>query len=321
MENQPFLDGPSAHSHKAKPASTNLAVRPHYIETPYSEVMEEPGPGLLLEYWDIVRRHKGTLVLIAFLGLLLALLITLPQTPIYRARTSLEIQNLNENFLNMRDVNPTTNEGVSSPAESDLETQVKILQSESVLEGVIVKLNLAQRASAESALGRLSAWRKALGLAEPLAASTREELLRRVAKNLTIQTEPKTRLVEIFYNSKDPQLAADFANALTTEFIQQNLEARWKTTQQTGEWLTRQMDDVRIKLEKSEDELQSYAHASGLLFTSEKVGTQLVEGTSPRISCGSFRRNSPGPTRTASPSSRYTSRPRAPPRVPPRGAR
>ena len=120
MENQPFLDGPSAHSHKAKPASTNLAVRPHYIETPYSEVMEEPGPGLLLEYWDIVRRHKGTLVLIAFLGLLLALLFTLPQTPIYRARASLEIQNLNENFLNMRDVNPTTNEGVSSPAESDL---------------------------------------------------------------------------------------------------------------------------------------------------------------------------------------------------------
>jgi capsular exopolysaccharide synthesis family protein len=30
------------------------------------------------------------------------------------------------------------------------------------------------------------------------------------------------------------------------------------------------MEDVRIKLEKSEDELQSYAHASGLLFTSEK---------------------------------------------------
>ena len=30
------------------------------------------------------------------------------------------------------------------------------------------------------------------------------------------------------------------------------------------------MEDVRIKLEKSEDELQSYAQASGLLFTSEK---------------------------------------------------
>ena len=108
--------------------------------------------------------------------------------------------------------------------------------------------------------------------------SPREEVLRLVTKNLKVSTEANTRLVEILYDSKDPQLAADFVNALTAEFIQQNLEARWKTTQQTGEWLTHQMEDVRIKLEKSEDELQSYAHASGLLFTSEKVGSQLIEG-------------------------------------------
>jgi len=278
MENQPILNDLGPDPRRRKNAGTSLAVRPHYIEAPYQEVIEEPGPGLLLEYWDILRRQKGTLVLIAFAGFLAALLFTLPQTPIYRARASLEIQNLNENFLNMRDVNPTTNEGSSSPAESDLETQVKILQSESVLEGVIVKLKLPQRFASGRDRSRLSAWRKALGLSGPPAGATREELLRRVAKNLTIQTEPKTRLVEILYNSADPQLATDFANTLTAEFIQQNLKARWKTTQQTGEWLTRQMDDVRIRLEKSEDELQSYAHASGLLFTSEKVGLQLVEG-------------------------------------------
>ncbi|MGA9057595.1 MAG: polysaccharide biosynthesis tyrosine autokinase [Terriglobia bacterium] len=270
MENQPLLDDLGPDLRRRKSAGTSLVARPQYIEAPSPEVIEEPGHGLLLEYWDILRRHRGTLVLIAFLGFLASVLFTLPQTPVYRARASLEIQSLNENFLNMRDVNPTTNEGVSSPAESDLETQVKILQSESVLERVIVKLNLAQRLSAEKGRSRLSAWRKALGLGESRFDSTREELLRQVAKNLTIQTEPKTRLVEILYNSADPQLAADFANTLTAEFIQQNLEARWKTTQQTGEWLTRQMDDVRIKLEKSEDELQSYASASGLLFTSEK---------------------------------------------------
>ena len=68
----------------------------------------------------------------------------------------------------------------------------------------------------------------------------------------------------------DPQLAADFANTLATEYIEQNLEARWKTTQHTGEWLTRQMEDLRIKLEKSEEQLQNYARLSGLQFTSEK---------------------------------------------------
>ena len=109
-----------------------------------------------------------------------------------------------------------------------------------------------------------------MGLREGRQASTREKILTLVARNLKISTEPNTRLVEIRYDSTDPQLAADFVNTLTAEFVQQNIESHWKTTQQTGEWLTRQMEDVRIKLEKSEDELQSYAQASGLLFTSEK---------------------------------------------------
>ena len=269
MEDRPLLEGP-VDLQRRKNGESNLPARPQYIEVPSTEVIEEQGPGLLLEYLDIVRRYKGTLILIAFLGLLTSLLLTLPQTPIYQARASLEIQNLNENFLNMRNVNPTSNEGGSSLPESDLQTQVKILQSESVCERVIAKLNLEKKLSQEKDRGRLSAWRNALGLPEWRPDSPREEALRLVARSLKVRTEVNTRLVEILYDSKDPQLAADFVNALTTEFIQQNLEARWKTTQQTGEWLTRQMEDVRIKLEKSEDELQSYAHASGLLFTSEK---------------------------------------------------
>ncbi len=269
MENRAQLEDAGSGAHGHKTAGISVAPRPQYIEAPYAEVLDEPGPGLLLEYWDIIRRHWTALMVAAFIGLLAALLFTLPQTPVYRARASLEIQNLNENFLNMREVNPTTNDPGSSPPEYDLQTQVQILQSESVLDRVIARLNLAQRFAAERQRSRLSAWHKLLGLPEPRPA-TREDLLRRVSKNLTIQAEAKTRLVEISYNSSDPQLAADFSNALTAEYIQQNLEARWKTTQQTGEWLTRQMEDVRIKLEKSEDELQTYANATGLLFTSEE---------------------------------------------------
>ena len=240
------------------------------MECPFPDVFEEPGPGLLLEYLQILRRRKGTLILIVFLGLLASLLLTLPQTPIYQARASIEIQNLNENFLNMRNVSPTADDGASDAPGSDLQTQAKILQSESLLDRVVAKLDLGKKLFPEEGSGRLSAWRKALGLPGSRQASTREKILTLVAKNLKISTEANTRLVEIRYDSTDPQLAADFVNTLTAEFVQQNLESHWKTTQQTGEWLTRQMEDVRIKLEKSEDELQSYAQASGLLFTSEK---------------------------------------------------
>jgi len=240
------------------------------MDMPYPEEFEEPGPGLLPEYWQILRRRKGTLILIVFLGLLTSLLLTLLQTPIYQARGSIEIQNLNENFLNMRNVSPTADEGGSSTPGSDLQTQAKILQSASLLDRVVAKLDLGKKLFPEEGIGRLPAWRKALGLGRGRQASTREKILTLLAMNLKISNEPNTRLVEIRYDSTDPQLAADIVNTLTAEFVQQNIESHWKTTQQTGEWLTRQMQDVRIKLEKSDDELQTYAQTSGLLFTSEK---------------------------------------------------
>ena len=49
------------------------------------------------------------------------------------------------------------------------------------------------------------------------------------------------------------------------------MEARWKMSEHTGEWLSRQLGDMRIKLERSEDALQSYARSTGLMFTSEKT--------------------------------------------------
>jgi succinoglycan biosynthesis transport protein ExoP len=271
MENKPLLDDPGQGPFTRKGARTSLLQpRRQYRDMPFPEVFEEPGLGLLPEYLQILRRRKGTLILIVFLGLLTSLLLTLPQTPIYQARASIEIQNLNENFLNTRNVSPTANDGASYVPGSDLQTQARILQSESLLERVAAKVDLEKKLFPEGGSGRPSVWRKALGLREGTQASTREKILTLVAENLKISTTATTRLVEIHYDSTDPQLAADFANTLTAEFVQQNLESHWKTTQQTGEWLTRQMQDVRIKLEKSEDQLQRYAQASGLLFISEK---------------------------------------------------
>lgn len=249
---------------------SDLAPRRRYSELPYHGTFEEPGPSLLLEYLRILRRRKSTLILIIFLGLLASVLLTLPQTPIYQSRGSVEIQNINENFLNMRNVNPTADGSDSLLPGSDLNTQTKILESNSLLERVIVKLDLGKRMFPDGGSGRIAAWRKALGLYKGSQATSHETILSAVTKNLKITTEANTRLVEIRYDSTDPQLAADFVNALTSEFVEQNLESHWKTTQQTGEWLTRQMEDVKIKLEKSEDELQAYANASGLVFTSEK---------------------------------------------------
>lgn len=270
MENKPPFEAHAQGMQVSNFAGTSLLPpRWQYSEDQYPEVSEESSGHRLHEYLQILRRQKGVLLLIVVLGFLVSVLVTIPQTPIYQARGSIEIQNINDNFLNARNVNTTSEDSTSSLPGSDLQTQAKILQSESLLELVAAKLDLGKKLFPEEG-GSLSAWRKTLGLGEERQAATREKTLNLIAANLKISTDANTRLIEIRYDSTDPQLAADVVNTLTAELIEQNIESHWKTTQQTGDWLTHQMEDVRIKLEQSEDELQAYANASGLLFMSEK---------------------------------------------------
>jgi polysaccharide biosynthesis transport protein len=263
------------HPNRLPGAGNNSALplaRGEYSEIPASAYGREAGDefetGGLIEYWRILRRHKGVWIIFAFAGALLGFLLTLPQTPLYQARTSVEIIGLNDNFLNFKQVSPVAQTGATSET-ADIQTQIKILQSESLLDRVFSKLKVEMPTA--DASGRVSAWRKVLNLPEPSPGDALEQALNQAAKSLTVRTSGQTRIIEVTIDSVNPQLAARFANTLANEFIEQNLESRWKATQRTSDWLARQLDDMRIKLERSEDALQAYARRSGLLFTDEKT--------------------------------------------------
>jgi capsular exopolysaccharide synthesis family protein len=253
-------------------AREHTLARSQYSEIPASaythDANDEPETGGFLAFWRILRRHQGTWIICAFVFALIGFLITLPQTPIYQARTSVEILGLNENFLNFRQVSPLEEQGPSLEA-TDIQTQIKILQSESLLERVYDKLKTKKQTEPEPAT-RISTWRKALNLPQAPVPNAKDQALKKMASNLKVRTAGQTRILEITYDSPDPQLAAQTANTLASEFIEQNLESRWQTTEKTSDWLSRQLDGMRIKLEHSEDALQAYARDSGLIFMDEK---------------------------------------------------
>jgi len=273
------MNGEDGNAAPHPPPLRDLVVRAPEREAPFghrdgqpgygyssSEQVAEPGFGPA-EYWRTLRRRKGTVLLAAFFGFLGACLYTLPQTPVYQSRAVLEWQGLNENFLNMREVNLVPDAGNASSPEYDIQTQVRILESGSLIERVAAKLGLSHRPLIVKQ-DRFSAWRRALGLGRPDPGA--DEALDMAARNLRVRSQPNTRLIVVSCDSTDPRLAAEFVTTLIGEYIEQNLESRWKTTENTGEWLARQMEDVKIKLEKSDEALQAYARASGLVFTSEK---------------------------------------------------
>lgn len=232
-----------------------------YVEPPSTEVGASPGYDNLLDYWHTLFRHRMLLGRFALGGLLAAIVISLVQTPIYRVRTSLEIQGTN--FLEIK--GPNDSAASYGTQESYVETLVKLLQSESLLEHVIDKLKLQERPA--------TGWRAFTWRVQHIFGSRlpqKEQSLQRIERNLTVRTSGNSRLVEVLYESPDPALAADFANTLVSQYIELSQEERWKSAQGTAEFLTNHLNEMKVKLEQSEAQLQDYAHTSGLSFTSEK---------------------------------------------------
>jgi len=258
-----FLPSPAVHREKG-------ALAASYTDAGYAnppDPSSEPDTGGLIEYWRILRRRRGTLFFIAAVGAVLGFVVTLPQTPVYQARTSVEIVGLNDNFLNIKESDPL-NENNASVDPVDIQTQIKILQSESLVDAVLAKLKKGYTAAPDTP--RTSGWRQMLNLPGAEAVDSREKSATYAARHYKVKASGPTRIIEITVDSMNPQLATEFANMLTSEYIDQNLESRSHMSQHTSEFLARQLDDMRIRLEHSEDNLQAYARQAGLLFTGDQ---------------------------------------------------
>jgi capsular exopolysaccharide synthesis family protein len=231
-----------------------------------------PVDPLATGYAQIVIRRKGFITIMAVAGGLLALLATLPQTKLYRARASLEIQGLNDNVLNKRELDPTSDSHTLT--DSYLQTQTSILKSELLLDRVAGKLKIEPSADTVAEAGRVAVWKQALGRSGPVAPATRDQLAAMLAKNIRIRVADQTRIIEILADSASPAQAAEIANTLAQEYITQAMEGRWDAGQQTEQWLARQLDDLKIRLERSEDQLKAYAAATGLMYVDEKENVE-----------------------------------------------
>src|SRR6266568_2523396 len=75
-----------------------------YRESGRYDSDDVPESGGIVEHWRILCRYKVTIIVMTFLGAVVGVLLTLPQNPVYQARAALEIQNINQDFLNIKQV-------------------------------------------------------------------------------------------------------------------------------------------------------------------------------------------------------------------------
>jgi capsular exopolysaccharide synthesis family protein len=97
-------------------------------------------------------------------------------------------------------------------------------------------------------------------------------VLERFRDRLSVEPVKRSRLVAVSFESIDADLAARIVNTLASNYVEQSLEARWDATQKATEWISQQLLGLKARVEKSEEDLQKYARAHGLLFLENVEG-------------------------------------------------
>lgn len=242
----------------------------------YTSEETEEGPNLRA-YGRILFKRRWTVLSALLVAFTLVLIATVKEKPVYRGTAMLEIEQENPNIVSVQELFQLQN-----VSDDYLETQYKILQSDSLARAAIQKLHLDQVKEFNPPKKawpweKKSAWVAANDPPVSTDAAHEQAVLREFKSHLSIDPILRSRLVQVSFDSQDPKLAAQVVNTLASSYIQENLQAHWEATQQASKWLSQQLDSLKIKLEKSEDDLQQYAQANGLLFLeSGKGGTENI---------------------------------------------
>jgi len=222
---------------------------------------------LLREYSRVLIKRKWVVISSVVLIFGVVAIATLRSVPVYDAVGSIAINKMDPMMFNLKD---SGSGEVEYYDPTDLDTEVRILKSDLLALQVIRQLNLDKQAASgaadRSASGSLELTSDGL---QPDSART-SSALANFKGNLQVSLVPNTRIIEIRYHSPDKNLAARVVNTLASTYVEQNFKTRFESTMQASDWLSKQLVDLQIKVETSQEKLVKYQKQHEILGIDEK---------------------------------------------------
>jgi polysaccharide biosynthesis transport protein len=256
------------------PANNNQIIRDVHT-APNLEIGRPSGPhqysqlpsqeSAIGESIRILLKRKWVVISVLVTIFVVVAIASLKMTPVYEAGGTIEI-NKPDASLNFQN-SATFSLDYYDPTE--LETELKILQSDLLALQVIRELNLDRRpefAGQAPPTPSMDLTPDPL-LSDPTRASA---LVGNFKGSLKVALSPNTRIIEVHYRSPDPQMAANVVNTLMQTYVENNFKARFESTMQASDWLQKQLLDLQMKVETSQEKLVRYQKEHEILGTDEK---------------------------------------------------
>ncbi|HUE45516.1 MAG TPA: polysaccharide biosynthesis tyrosine autokinase, partial [Aestuariivirgaceae bacterium] len=241
----------------------------------------------------IVLKHRRLIAGIAAVALALGLGYTLLQTPTYRASATIQIKRAAANISGVAGLEPVE----TGTSVEFYQTQYELLKSRALAERVVSSLNLAENPQMfdppPSVMGTIRGIIFASRDAQARSDSERRDwALDAVMSGLSVEPVRASTIVRISFDSANPVLAHQVANAVAENFITSNLERSFEASEHARQFLEERLLDLRLKLEDSERELVSYAKEQDILLTGsdESLTTVNLTGANTALAAAAKKR-------------------------------
>jgi capsular exopolysaccharide synthesis family protein len=211
-------------------------------------------------YLWLLNRDKWKVLMFVVVVVASTVIVSSRMTPIYQATATIDIDRMQPTSVVGQEAStrPTVND-----SELYLSTQVKLIQSDAVLRPVVQRF--------KAALAKETPQKTILPRAEEAPTSL---------PSLAVTRPPNSYLILITYRSRDPEMAADVANAVAKSYRDQSYLTRFQASAGLSEFMTKGLDDMRAKMETSAAKLAQFEKELNIINPEEKtsiLSTRLIQ--------------------------------------------
>src|SRR6266849_981709 len=203
----------------------------------------------LYDYLLILRKHQWLVVSFLLAVVTIVSIATFRMQPVYTTTARIEIDRENTSVLPFQGVDSYD---LMMDMDNYIETQSRILTSETLALHTIRNSGLIPHAEMQGAPESEAI------TSGSLANHKRPPELGAFLGGLSVKRVPQSRLLDVSFESTDPQLAAQILNAHIANFMEENFRSRYDTTAKATLWLTDQLSELKVKVQNSEDARLAY---------------------------------------------------------------
>src|ERR1700704_1848188 len=236
----------------------------------------QEGESDLLTVVRVFRRRWRTAAWFAAIIMTATVLVTLLMPPLYAPDVRIEIGPPGSEAFSIN------HDDLAASDNDYVETQELNLLSESLAIATIRELHLDQKPEfiATRHLSLLR-WLKPSRRAETASLNPDElrltpqesRALEVFKQRLEVRRLGNSRIVGASFASHDPHLAAQITNTLALNFVNQYYRSRHDAIMQSYQWIEHQLDDIRQKMEESNQALVHFQRSSGITDIDEQQNT------------------------------------------------